>query len=84
MNTLFQTGQKIYIEYKGTISRYIYGGYKQSSGFHRLDCFKQTLFLTDENLAKFIVDRIHPSSLKEKIDNVLDFLSFDINKRVAS
>ena len=84
MKTLFQTGQKIYINYKGTILRYIYGGYKNTSGFHRLDSFRQTLFITDETLSKLLIDNYNPSSLQEKFNDLLDFLSFDIKKGVAS
>jgi hypothetical protein len=84
MKTLLQTGQKVYIKYKGRVTRYVYAGFKKNSGFHRLDCFKQTLFLTDENLAQLIVNDYHPTSLQTKMNDLLDFLSFDVKRRVAS
>ena len=78
----FEYGEHIFINYKGKICRFIYGEYKQESGFHLLHAYQRSILLTDALLSVIIVNDYQQTATEKFIDDMLDRISFNVKKRL--
>lgn len=78
----FENGEHIFINYKGKVCRFIYGEYKQESGFHLLHAYQRSILLTDSVLSVILVNGYQQTATEKFIDDMLDKISFNVKKRL--
>jgi len=76
-------GQKVFLNYKGSIRRYVYDGYK-TSGFHILHAYSRTLVISDDILKLFIIPEYIPNKYEKIYNDMLDLITFDSERRLLS